>query len=92
MDYKSEWALQQAKTTIETNYPLVGIAERFEETLLLMERIFPQFYHGLPKFVESLKPGGRTGLLFIDRLIFPYIQRDFRVWEEQGVFYGPTID
>ena len=58
MDYKSEWALQQAKSNIESNYPLVGISERLEETFLLMEKLFPQFYKGLPEFVASLQPRG----------------------------------
>ena len=58
MDYKSEWALQKAKTVIEMNYPLVGLSERTEETLLLMEAVFPQFYKGLPDYVATLRSSG----------------------------------
>ena len=58
MDYKFKWALQKAKTVIETNFPLVGITERIKKTILLMEAVFPQFYTGLSTFEASLKLGG----------------------------------
>ena len=60
MDYKSQWALQQAKTVIETNYLLVGITERMTETLMLLEAVFPQFYLGLPDFVSELEASGES--------------------------------
>ena len=69
MDYKSKWALQKAKTVIETNFPLVGITERIKKTILLMEAVFPQFYTGLSTFEASLKLGGKYCTMYYCRYV-----------------------
>ena len=54
---------------IETNFPLVGITERINETILLMEAVFPQFYTGLSTFEASLKLGGKYCTMYYCRYV-----------------------
>ena len=60
MDYRSDWALQRAKAVIESEYAMVGISERLNETLQLMEKVLPQFYLGLPTFAASHKESSES--------------------------------
>jgi len=39
-------ALQRAKQNVETQFAVVGVTERFEESLQVMEWMLPQFFAG----------------------------------------------
>ncbi|XP_072023794.1 uronyl 2-sulfotransferase-like [Amphiura filiformis] len=43
----SEWSLEQAKKHIDKEYLLVGIMEDFESTVMILERLAPDLFHGL---------------------------------------------
>ena len=42
----TEWALRQAKFNVVSNYLVVGILEEFEDFLLTLENLLPQFFRG----------------------------------------------
>lgn len=46
---KSKWALQRAKFIIEHEYSVVGILDKMNETLHVLEQYVPRFFTGSTK-------------------------------------------
>jgi len=42
-----EWALQQAKTNIQSSYQVIGILEHMNVTLTVLQELLPQFFAGV---------------------------------------------
>ncbi|XP_070579118.1 uronyl 2-sulfotransferase-like [Ptychodera flava] len=51
----SRWALERAKRNVIVKYAFVGILEDFDSTLLVLEKIFPQFFTGLHLVYKQVK-------------------------------------
>ena len=49
MEFESEWALRKAKENVEKWYPVVGVIERLNQTLMVMEKMVPNFFGGIVK-------------------------------------------
>ena len=50
MDYKSQEALSRAKDNVEKYYPVVGLFESMDDSMLLLERTYPTVFDGFHKF------------------------------------------
>ncbi|XP_076367957.1 uronyl 2-sulfotransferase-like isoform X2 [Tachypleus tridentatus] len=48
------WALEQAKQNIEKFYPVVGVLEEMNVTLLVLEEMLPRFFNGALKLYHNL--------------------------------------
>ena len=46
---RSKWALQRAKFIVEHEYSVVGILDKMNETLQVLERYVPRFFAGSSK-------------------------------------------
>ncbi|EFX88382.1 hypothetical protein DAPPUDRAFT_234511 [Daphnia pulex] len=56
---RSRWALQRAKFIIEHEYSVVGILDKMNETLQVLERYIPRFFAGSSKIYYSRGYGRR---------------------------------
>ncbi|XP_032789191.1 heparan sulfate 2-O-sulfotransferase 1 [Daphnia magna] len=56
---RSRWALQRAKFIIEHEYSVVGILDKMNETLHVLERYIPRFFSGSAKIYYSRGYGRR---------------------------------
>ena len=55
MNSNSEIGLDLARQNIVKHFPLVGTLERINETMSLMEKIYPEkWFKGLKQFVDDL--------------------------------------
>ena len=54
--------MKKAKRVIDSEYALVGIYERLQKTVALMEKTMPQFYRGFKNFVAKLNSKGTDWL------------------------------
>lgn len=50
----SKWALERAKANAIRWYPVIGILDRMDETLQVLESSFPQFFEGAKLVYENL--------------------------------------
>ncbi|XP_070576835.1 uronyl 2-sulfotransferase-like [Ptychodera flava] len=51
----SRWALEKAKQNVVEKFAFVGILEDFNSTLIVLEKMFPQFFKGLYRTYKHVK-------------------------------------
>ena len=59
-----KWAIQRAKYTIEKFYSVVGIVERWNETLEVLEKYIPRFFRGVTQVYHQLGKINSSSLTF----------------------------
>ena len=66
----SDWALDRARENVEASYPVVGVLERLNETIQLLQAKYPKLFAGAAKQGNSIhvnvslyKPGQSFGVL-----------------------------
>ena len=56
----NKWALQQAKFNTEKYYSVVGILEKLDDTLRVLENYIPRFFSGASNYGKQLTPSRHT--------------------------------
>ena len=73
-DGNSLWALEQAKKNVLEYLPLVGVMEKYNSTLQLMEKVFPVLLKGIFKLYSEIEgrplPNGMVNLNFLINIVF----------------------
>ncbi len=57
MEHGSAWALAEAKRNVERYYPVVGVIERLNDTLRVMEDALPTFCRNISEFYHKTLGG-----------------------------------
>ena len=65
-----KWSLERAKENVEKHYTVVGVAERYEDTLWLLEKSLPRYvfcawYWQVQKLVKGTSWKGAIGAFFL---------------------------
>ena len=42
--HNSQWALQRAKANVDQHYPVVGVLEELDKSLMVMQTLMPRFF------------------------------------------------
>lgn len=53
----SEWALQEAKHNLASNYLLVGLTEQMEDFVVVLEAVLPRMFRGM---VDNIRTGTKS--------------------------------
>lgn len=60
MEFDNIWALEKAKSNVEKYFPVVAVLEMYDESLVVMENLVPEFFEGIQNMHQKRKGKGDT--------------------------------
>ena len=65
MEFGSLWALNKAISNVEKYYTVVGVLEMHQESLVVMEKLIPEFFDGIQEIYQKRNETSMTVLVIL---------------------------